>query len=62
MINKKLGKKGDVWQDENYDRIVRNGEELGRIIRYVLNNPVKIGLVKKWQDWEFSYLNPKYAF
>ena len=62
MINKKSGKNGDVWQDENYDRIVRNGEELGRIIRYTLNNPVKIGLVKKWEDWEFNYLNPDYAF
>lgn len=51
-----------MWQDENYDRIVRNGEELGRIIRYTLNNPVKIGLVKKWEDWEFNYLNPDYAF
>lgn len=62
MINKKLGKSGDVWQDENYDRIVRNGEELGRIIRYTLNNPVKAGLVEKWEGWEFNYLNPKYVY
>ncbi len=62
MINKKLGKNGDIWQDENYDRIVRNGEELGRIIRYTLNNPVKVGLVEKWEDWEFNYLNPNYSF
>jgi putative transposase len=62
MINKQLGKTGDTWQDESYDRIVRDGGELFRIIQYVLNNPVKIGLVKKWEDWEFSYLNPDYAF
>lgn len=62
MIHKKLGRNGDVWQDENYDRIVHNGAELGRIIHYTLNNSVKIGLVKNWDDWEFSYLNPDYAF
>jgi putative transposase len=57
-INKFLGTKGrTVWQPENYDHYVRNHKELENIIRYVLHNPVKAGLVTDWQDWKFSYLN-----
>ena len=28
------------WQDESYDRLVRNGDEFRRIQRYIENNPV----------------------
>jgi len=41
-----LGRSGTFWQDESYDHIVRNEKELERIIKYVLNNPVKAGLVE----------------
>jgi putative transposase len=34
-----------VWHPESYDHRVRNQQELGRIINYVVNNPVKAGLV-----------------
>lgn len=34
---------------------VRNEKEWGRIMTYVLNNPVKAGLVRDWQDWRWSY-------
>jgi len=27
---------------------------------YVLNNPVKAGLVKNWKDWPATYLNPDF--
>lgn len=50
-----LGRKGDFWQHENYDHVVRDEVEWQRIISYVLNNPVKAGLVQKWQDWPWTY-------
>jgi REP element-mobilizing transposase RayT len=53
--NSLLGRRGDFWQHENYDHVVRDEAELQRIIRYVLNNPVKAGLVQKWQDWSWTY-------
>ena len=43
-------------QHESYDHVVRDGEELDRIIAYVLNNPVKAGLVKNWRQWKWSYV------
>jgi putative transposase len=60
QANKVLGKKNEFWQEESYDRVVRNGDELKRIISYVLNNSVKIGLVKDWRDYPYSYVNENF--
>lgn len=54
--NKILRRTGAFWQHESYDHVVRDQEELQRIVRYVLNNPVKAGLVTDWQRWPWSYL------
>jgi putative transposase len=58
--NRLLNRRGAFWQEESYDRIVRDGKELKRIIMYVLNNPVKIGLVEDWRDYAFCYVNENY--
>lgn len=55
QANKLLGRTGAFWQAESYDHVVRNGE-LERIISYVLDNPVKAGLVVDWQQWPCSYV------
>ena len=46
-----LGRKGSFWQDESYDHVIRNNEEYIRTVNYVLENPVKGGLVSKWEEW-----------
>ncbi len=51
-----LGHEGAFWQDESYDHVVRDRQEWERIVKYVLNNPVKAGLVAKWEDWPWTYL------
>lgn len=53
--NKILNRSGAFWQHESYDHVVRDEDELSRIVEYVLNNPVKAGLVDKWEDWKWSY-------
>ena len=50
-----LGRRGTFWQHESYDHCVRNPNEMQRIITYVLNNPVKAGLVDAWEKWQWSY-------
>ena len=57
--NLKLGRTGQFWHRESYDHYVRDNEELERIILYILNNPVKAGLVKDWNSWKFTYINPE---
>jgi len=53
--NKHLKRHGAFWEAESYDHWVRDDVELDRIVTYVLNNPVKAGFVKQWQEWQFSY-------
>ena len=53
--NALLGRSGQFWHRESYDHIVRSPAELARIIGYVLENPVKAGLVAEWQAWPYTY-------
>lgn len=50
--NRILCRTGRFWQREYYDRLIRDGNELGRAVSYVLNNPEKVGL----QNWKWSYV------
>lgn len=38
-INVMLGRKGNLWQKETFDHIVRSPEQLERINTYIRNNP-----------------------
>lgn len=53
--NRLLGRSGAFWQHESYDHVVRDAGELDRIVAYVVNNPVKAGLVQEWQQWPWTY-------
>lgn len=54
--NQVLGRNGKFWHHESYDHVVRNQKEYERIVRYILNNPVKAGLVETWEDWKFTFV------
>lgn len=36
--NSLLGRKGEFWQHESYDHVIRDGNELERALWYVLEN------------------------
>ena len=55
--NKILNRQGKFWQEESYDRMVRDQMELRNTVEYVINNPVKVGLVNNWEDWPHTYVN-----
>ena len=59
--NLKLGRSGHFWHHESYDHYARDEKELEQTIKYILNNPVKAGLVKEWKDWQFTYVNPEFG-
>lgn len=54
MANMRLKRSGAFWQDESYDRVIRNSAELYKTVDYVHNNPVRAGLVKAAEDWPWS--------
>lgn len=43
------------WARESYDHWSRNEHETRRIIAYIVNNPVKAGLVDVADDWPWSW-------
>ncbi len=53
--NRILGRTGEpFWQDESFDHWPRDHDEFMRIVSYIENNPVKAGLVKRPEDWNYS--------
>ena len=43
------------WQPGCFDRLLRSGESLHEKWLYVQENPVRAGLVKRWEDWPYRY-------
>ncbi|MBL7649876.1 MAG: transposase [Candidatus Hydrogenedentes bacterium] len=50
-INRRLARRGNLWQQENWDRIVRGLPDLVRCFNYIKQNPAMAGL----SDGEFLY-------
>lgn len=66
-INRATGKHGNVWQQESFDRIIRDEEHLFRCLQYIGRNPRNVGLSEgvcplwvrpEWlaAGWEFREL------
>ncbi len=43
-INVRLGRTGELWQEESFDRIIRDEEHLDRCLQYIGDNPRRGGL------------------
>jgi REP element-mobilizing transposase RayT len=42
-----------VWQTSFHDHIVRRDEDLAAVLQYVLENPVRKGIVKEWARYRW---------
>jgi REP element-mobilizing transposase RayT len=52
VINRVVGSSGTVWQEESFDHVLRSSESLDDKIQYVLQNPVRRGLVGDWRQYK----------
>lgn len=51
-INRALHKTGPIWQQESYDRIIRDEEHLYQVIQYIGRNPGRAGIPRdQWVRW-----------
>jgi REP element-mobilizing transposase RayT len=41
------------WQKGFFDHVLRNDESASQKWEYVRDNPVRAGLVKRWEDWPY---------
>ena len=59
IINHRLGRKGRIWQEESFDHVLRCSETLDQKIDYVVNNPVRAGLVTTPTDYPWFWRAPE---
>jgi putative transposase len=51
----RLGLQGRLWQRGFHDRcLARTDETLADVARYIVENPVRAGLVQRPEDWPYS--------
>jgi putative transposase len=50
------GCKGKLWQPRSYDHLVRRGEDLRAIARYILDNPVRKSIVERHDAYAWAGL------
>ena len=59
LVNQARRCHGPLWQDESWDRIVRDPDELDEKLQYMLDNPVRKGLVSDGWDYDGWYVNQR---
>ena len=50
----KYGIKGKCWQTSFHDHFLRKEEDVRDTVMYVLNNPVRKGLVQEWREYPYA--------
>jgi REP element-mobilizing transposase RayT len=54
-LNRALSRQGRAWQDECFDHVLRSDESLSEKIEYIRQNPVRAGMVERWQDYPWIW-------
>jgi len=54
-IQRLFNRKGSIWQDESYDRVLRDEKAYQEKMNYIMNNPMKTGLVEKSDDYRWLF-------
>jgi REP element-mobilizing transposase RayT len=54
-VNKVLGRKGPLWQDESFDHVLRNEESTEEKVYYIIDNPVRKGLCQEPDDYPYLW-------
>jgi REP element-mobilizing transposase RayT len=57
-VNRETGRRGPLWMPGYYDRYIRSPRHFRQAYWYILNNPVKAGLVKNWRDYPYTVTRP----
>jgi REP element-mobilizing transposase RayT len=60
-INQYLGRSGSVWQQDYFDRYIRDAQHFSDVFQYIENNPVVAGLAARPEDWEFGSAHSRAA-
>ena len=59
QINRAVGRRGTLWLDEGFNRIIRSQEEYWDWYNYIWLNPWRAGLVDDPHDWPWWWERPR---
>jgi REP element-mobilizing transposase RayT len=51
LVNRELARQGSLWEQAYHDRALRSEENLWDVTRYVISNPIRVGLVHQVEDY-----------
>ncbi len=54
-VNRALGRKGSVWEEESFDRLLRSDQSIRQKAEYICANPVRAGLVSHEDEWPWLW-------
>jgi putative transposase len=49
------GLEGACWQRGFYDHALRKEEDFRTAAEYIVNNPVRAGIVARWREYPYSW-------
>jgi REP element-mobilizing transposase RayT len=52
--NRMLGRTGQFWQQDYFDRFIRDHDHFMKVLDYVELNPVRAGLCESKYDWPYG--------
>jgi REP element-mobilizing transposase RayT len=52
--NRMLGRRGQFWQEDYFDRYIRDERQFAATVQYIEENPVKAGLCLWKEEWPFG--------
>ena len=61
QANRLLGRTGPFWMQDYFDRYIRDEEHFAAAREYIEQNPVKAGLVRSADDWQWGSASGKDA-
>jgi REP element-mobilizing transposase RayT len=61
-MNRILGRAGQLWQEDYWDRYIRDEEHFRKARLYIESNPVKAGLARMAAEWPWSSANAKWRW
>ena len=56
-INRLLSRSGQVWQRESFDRVLRREESISAKVEYMIQNPVRAGLVQTATEYRWLWVS-----
>ena len=60
LLNQQRNTNGRVWQEESWDRVIRDAAEFDEKLQYMNDNPLKLGLIADATAYDGWYFNPDF--